>query len=107
MGYTEAGLWDRLEAFQKVSAELAGAKDVAGAADKALELALDLTGAPVAFISLVDETGTRQQVFSRGADPSRPVAGDDIARLFAAASAGSPDSGRDAYYGLPLEAGGK
>ncbi|HEX9098113.1 MAG TPA: GAF domain-containing protein [Candidatus Dormibacteraeota bacterium] len=107
MGYTEAGLWDRLEAFQKVSAELAGAKDIAPVADKALELALELTGASVAFISLVDEAGTRQQVFSHAADPAGPVSGDEIDRLFAGASAGSPDSGRDAYYGLPLKAGGK
>src|SRR6202158_3125155 len=107
MDDTETGLWDRLEAFQKVSAELAGAQDLAHAADLALELALELTGASVAFIGMVDDAGARQQVFSRVADSARPVASDEIDRLFAAAAGSSPDSGRDAYYGLPLRAGGK
>lgn len=106
MGYTETGLWDRLDAFQKVSADLAGAQDFARAADFALELALELTGASVAFIGLVDDAGTRQQVFARAADPARSVTGDEIDRLSAAASDGSPGSGNDAYYGLPLNAGG-
>jgi signal transduction histidine kinase len=107
VGYTETGLWDRLEAFQKVSAELAGTQDLARAADLALGLALELTGASVAFIGMVDDAGARQQVFSRAADPARPVKGDEIDRIFAAAAGNSPDSGRDAYHGLPLRAGGK
>jgi len=104
VGYTETGLWDRLEAFQRVSAGLAGAQDLARAADLALDLALELTAASVAFIGLVDDAGTRQQVFSRGVDPARSVTGDEIDRLFAAASGSSPGSGQDAYYGVPLRA---
>jgi signal transduction histidine kinase len=107
VGDTETGLWDRLEAFQKVSAELAGAQDVARAADVALELALELTGASVAFIGLVDDAGTRQQVFSRAADPERSVTGDEIDRLLATPDARHPSSRRDAYVGLPLKATGK
>jgi signal transduction histidine kinase len=107
VGDTESGLWDRLEAFQRASAELAGAQDVARAADLALELALELTGASVAFIGLVDAAGTRQHVFSRAADPARSAASDEIDRLFAAASGGPQGSGRDAYLGLPLKAAGK
>jgi signal transduction histidine kinase len=107
VGYTETGLWDRLEAFQRVSAELAGAQDLARAADLALGLALELTGASVAFIGLVDDAGARQQVFSRASDPARSVTGDEIDTLFASATNGSPDSGGDAYYGLPLRAGGR
>src|ERR1700687_516560 len=107
MDDTETGLWDRLEAFQKVSAELAGAQGRAHAAALARELALELTGASVAFIGMVDDAGARQQVFSRVADSARPVASDEIDRLFAAAAGSSPDSGRDAYYGLPLRARGK
>ncbi len=106
MGHTETGLWDRLEAFQKVSADLAAAQDLARAADLALELALELTGASVAFIGLVDDAGTRQQVFSRAADPAQSVTYDEIDRLSAVASDGSPGSGKDAYYGLSLNAGG-
>src|SRR5260370_13210499 len=105
-GDTEGRLLDRLEAFQKVSADMAGAQDVARAADLALEVALELTGASVGFIGLVDDAGTRQQVFSRAADPARSVTGDQIDRFFAAACS-SPESGGGAYYGLPLRAQGK
>src|SRR5260370_11959702 len=107
MGYTETGLWDRLEAFQKVSAELAGAQDLARAADLALGLALELTGASVAFVGLVDDAGARQQVFSRAADPARSMTGEEIDKLFTAASSSAPGSGPSEYYGLPLRAGGK
>jgi signal transduction histidine kinase len=107
VGDTETSLWDRLEAFQRVSAELAGAQDVTRAAELALGLALELTGASVAFIGLVDDAGTRQQVFSRAADPALSVTGDEIDRLFAAASGGPPAAGKDAYLGVPLKAAGK
>ncbi len=114
-GYSETGLWDRLEAFQAVSAEIAGAPDIAHVADQALQLALELTGAVVAFMALVDDAGNRQQVYSRAVDPSRLVTGDEIDELFAAASlAGSPksaarmpDPGLNAYVGLHLKAGGR
>ncbi len=107
MGYTEAGLWDRLEAFQKVSAELAGAQDIAPAAEQALELALQLTGASVAFIGLVDEAGARHEVYSRAADPARAVPRDEIDKLLGAGAGSSPDSSLDSYYGLTLQAGGQ
>jgi signal transduction histidine kinase len=107
-GYSETGLWDRLEAFARVSADLAGSQDLARAAEQALQLALELTGASVAFIGLVDDAGGRQQVFSRAADPGRSVSADEIDRLFAAAGINrSTDSGLGAYCGLPLTAGGK
>jgi signal transduction histidine kinase len=106
-GYSETGLWDRLEAYAKVAAGLAGSQDLARAADQALQLALELTGASVAFIGLVDDAGARQQVYSRAADPARSVTGDEINRLFAAGANRSPDSDLDAYCGLPLRAGGK
>jgi signal transduction histidine kinase len=35
------------------------------------------------------------------------MTGDDIDKLFAAASSSAPGSGQDEYYGLPLRAGGK
>jgi signal transduction histidine kinase len=107
VGYTEAGLWDRLEAFQKVSAELAGAQDIAPAAEQALELALQLTGASVAFIGLVDEAGTRHEVYSRTADPARAVPRDEIDRLLGAGAGSSTDSPLDGYYGVTLQAGGR
>jgi signal transduction histidine kinase len=114
-GYSETGLWDRLEAFQTVSAEMAGTQDLAQVADQALQLALELTGAAVAFISMLDDAGNRQQVYSRAADPSSKVTGDEIDRLFAAASVASsakssarmPDPGLSVYVGVQLKAGGR
>ena len=115
-GQSETGLWDRLEAFQSVSAGIAGAQDLEGVADEALKLALELAGASVAFIGLVDDAGSRQQVFSRASDPARSVTGDEIEGLFAAAatemrSATStvhkPVPDLSSYYGLPLKVGGK
>ncbi len=109
-------MWDRLEAFQTVSSDMAGAKDPAELADHALRLALDLTGAAVAFIGLVDDAGKRQEVYSRGADPRPPLTSDEIDELFAAAAerpTGArraplvPDHGLNDYVGMPLEAGGK
>src|ERR1700680_2375697 len=93
---------------------MAGAQDIAQAADQALHLALELTGASVAFIGLFDDAGKRQQVFSRAADPSRSLNGDEIDRLFAAArtsrsprkTARMPDPGLNSYCGIPLKAGG-
>ncbi len=107
-GYSETGLWDRLEALATVSADLAGSQDLARAAEQALQLALELTGASVAFVGLIDEAGGRQQVFSRAADPGRSVSAGEIDSLFAAAGINtSTDSGLGAYCGLPLTAGGK
>jgi signal transduction histidine kinase len=113
-GYSESGLWDRLEAFQQVSAEMAGAQDLSEVAQQALTLALELTGAEFAFIGLFDDAGNRQQVWSRAADPSRNVTGDEIDLLFAAAdsarartAARLPDPGLNTYVGMPLRVGGR
>jgi len=115
-GYSEIGVWERLEAFEAAAADMAGARDLGQLAEQALGLALELTGASVAFIGLVDEAGNRQQVYSRAADPARSLAGDEIDRLFAAAAdapsslrnaAPMPTTGLSAYCGLPLKAGGK
>ncbi|HSS93984.1 MAG TPA: GAF domain-containing protein [Candidatus Dormibacteraeota bacterium] len=116
-GYSETGLWDRLEAFQSASADIAGSQNLEQVADQALQLALELTGADVAFIGLDDDAGGgRQQVFSGAADPNRSISGDEIERLFATASgtpgsarvsAQMPDPGLSAYVGMPLKAGGK
>ena len=93
---------------------MAGAQGIAQSADQALQLALELTGASVAFIGLFDDAGNRQQVYSRAADPGRSLDGDEIDRLFAAAGASGsarkaarvPDRGLNAYCGIPLKAGG-
>src|ERR1700730_11119038 len=94
---------------------MAGAQGLGQLADKALELALELSGASVAFLSLDDDAGSRQQVFSHAADPTMSVTGDEIDRLFAAAAnsersprtaAHVPVAGLNQFVGLPLNAGG-
>jgi len=95
---------------------MAGAHHIAELADKALRLALDLTGASVAFIGLVDEAGNRQDVYSRAAAEGSSMTGDQIDKLFAAATKRAsparraplvPDHGLNDYYGLALKAGGR
>src|SRR2546426_1151151 len=95
---------------------MAGAQNLAELADKALGLALDLTGASVAFIGLVDEAGKRQEVFSRAAEAGTSVTRVEIDELFAAAAKSTtparraplvPDHGLNDYVGLPLMASGK
>ncbi|HEV3100733.1 MAG TPA: GAF domain-containing protein [Candidatus Dormibacteraeota bacterium] len=113
-GYSETGLGDRLEAFESASSDMAGTQDVAQVAGNALQLALEMTGASVAFIGLFDDAGNRQQVYSRAADPTRSVKGEEIDSLFAAAAATAsprkaaqmPDPGLSDYCGIPLKAAG-
>ena len=109
-------MWDRLEAFQAVSSDVARAKDLAKVADQALGLALELTGAAVAFIGLVDDAGNRQEVYSRGAEAGGSMSREQIDEMFATAGKPSsparraplvPDHGLNDYVGMPLEAGGK
>jgi len=109
-------VWDRLEAFQAVSSDVARAKDLAQVADQALGLALELTGAAVAFIGLVDDAGNRQEVYSRGAEAGASMTRKQIDEMFATAGKPSsparraplvPDHGLNDYVGMPLEAGGK
>jgi signal transduction histidine kinase len=93
---------------------MAGTQDVAQVAGNALQLALEMTGASVAFIGLFDDAGNRQQVYSRAADPTRSVKGEEIDSLFAAAAATAsprkaaqmPDPGLSDYCGIPLKAAG-
>src|SRR5258708_10964754 len=115
-GHSEAALWDRLDAFQTVSSDMAGTQDPAELADLALRLAIDLTGATVAFIGLVDQAGNHQEVYSRGAGAEPSMTGDQIDALFAATSKPPnparraplvPDHGLNDYVGTPLKAGGK
>jgi hypothetical protein len=58
----EAGFWEQFETFQSVSVDLARFSDQV--VERALELALELTGSSAAFIALADDTGGRKQVYS-------------------------------------------
>ncbi len=113
-GRLETSLWDRIETFHSASGEAAGAGDVAMVADRALEIALELTHATVAFVGLVDEAGVSRQIYSRSADAAQPVPKDEIDRIFAGATNGehpvtAVDSDRSvtSFRGQPLHAGGR
>jgi signal transduction histidine kinase len=113
-GRLETSLWDRIETLHSATGEAAGAGDVALVADKALEIALELTHATVAFIGLVDEADSSRQIYSRSADSAQPVAGEEIDRIFASSANGvhpvtAVDSDRSvtSFRGQPLHAGGR
>jgi signal transduction histidine kinase len=112
----EAGFWEQFETFQSVSVDLARFRDLDQVAERALELALDLTKASLAFIALEDDSGARKQVYSRAANPAEALPDDEIEALFQRASsearptAGKPhagDSGMGSFCGQALQAGGR
>jgi signal transduction histidine kinase len=112
----EAGFWEQFETFQSVSVDLAQFHELEKVADRALELALDLTKSSVAFLALVDDSGARGKVFSRSANASRSLGEDEISKMVESASDGArpvPGSKRQtdptngSYYGQNLQAGGR
>jgi signal transduction histidine kinase len=116
VGQLEADFWEQFEAFQSVSVDLARISDLDQVADRALELALDLTRSSVAFLALVDDSGDRQQVYTRAATPSQALEAGQIEELIAhAATADRPVAGASptsdpnisSFYGQPLLAGGR
>lgn len=102
----EADFWDLLEAVQSVSLELARLKEVSQVAEAALKLALDLTRAAVAFITLTDVAGGRDRVFWRTAAPPEALDAIDIERLVTS-TASSAQAGVSSLPSLinPLKAG--
>jgi signal transduction histidine kinase len=118
---SEAGLWDQLGALQSSLAEMAGLRDVRLLAERSLDLALELTHSPTAFLSLVATAGTDHEVYSRSAGQSATLPQttiDLLARDVAAKGAGhvvnavDPARGHVAdfplktFLGMPLQAGG-
>jgi signal transduction histidine kinase len=110
----DAGFWEQFEAFQSVSVDLGRLRDLDEVVERALDLAVELTKSPVAFIALVDDNGGRRQVYSRAANPSRALPEDEIERLFEGASNGArPSTARPdepvlgSFLGQPLQAGGR
>lgn len=112
----DAGFWEQFEAFQSVSVELARFRDLDQVAERSLELALDLTRSSLAFLALVDDSGEREQVYSRAATPAQELPADQIEELVArAATEARPVAGTSptadptfsSFYGQPLLAGGR
>ena len=112
----EADFWEQFEAFQFVSVDLARYRDLDEVAERALELAIDLTKSSVAFIALVDDTGDRKQVYTRAAVPSEALSEDQIDKMVknAAPARGSMDGAsrhldpaQSTFCGQVLQAGGR
>jgi len=112
---TEAGFWEQFETFQSVSVDLAMYHELDKVADRALDLALDLTKSSVAFLALVDDSGARRQVYSRSANSSQRLPEDEVDRMVQSASNGerpttmtrTSGSTAGSFYGQPLLAGGR
>lgn len=115
----EAGFWEQFEAFQYVSVDLARYRDLDEVADRALELALELTKSSVAFIALMDDGGSRKQVYTRAATPTDALTEDQIDRMVEKASIAPGSSGpvpvvprqadaiQNTFFGQALLAGGR
>jgi signal transduction histidine kinase len=112
----EADFWEQFEAFQSVSVDLARMSDLDQVAERALELAMELTRSSVAFLALVDDSGDRKQIYTRAAAPSQTLEAAQIEELIAnTATASRPVAGASpmgdpnlsSFYGQPLLAGGR
>jgi signal transduction histidine kinase len=103
----EAGFWEQFEAFQSVSLELAGYRDLDDVAERALDLALALTKSSTAFIALIDDTGARSQVYSRSASPTVALSDGEIEKLAATPEALIDPALSSSFCGQTLQAGGR
>jgi signal transduction histidine kinase len=80
----EGGSAGEVEALDAAVRELAVAQDWSQIAERALTLALDLTGASVAFIGLDDHAEGDRHVYSKAADPSAEPSDAEIEQLIKA-----------------------
>jgi signal transduction histidine kinase len=106
----DADFWEQFEAFQFVSVDLARFRDLDEVAERALELALELTKSSVAFIVLVDDAGDRKQVYTKAAAPADALTESQIDTMVDNAA---PDQSRhvesapSTFCGHVLQAGGR
>jgi len=106
----DADFWEQFEAFQFVSVDLARFRDLDEVAERALELALELTRSSVAFIVLVDDTGDRRQVYTKAAAPADALTESQIDKMFDNAAPGQSrqvESAQSTFCGQVLQAGGR
>jgi signal transduction histidine kinase len=103
----EAGFWEQFEAFQSVSLELAGYRELDDVAERAMDLALALTKSSMAFIALIDDTGARSQVYSRSASPTAELSDGEIEKLAASPEALIDPALSSSFCGHTLQAGGR
>ena len=106
----ETDFWEQFEAFQFISVDLARFRDLDEVAERALELALELTKSSVAFIALVDDTGDRKQVYTRAAAPADDLTEDQIDKMVknaAPVQSRHEESAQSTFCGQALQAGGR
>jgi signal transduction histidine kinase len=77
----EGGSAGELEALDAAVRELAAAQDWPQIVERALTLAIDLTGASIAFIGVEDQGEGGRHVYSKAADPSAEPSDDEIEQL--------------------------
>jgi signal transduction histidine kinase len=82
----EGGSGERVEALAAATRELTAAQDWSQIAQRALNLALELTGATIAFIGLNDDSGGGHHVYSKAAGTSARPPDDEIDELIAASA---------------------
>jgi signal transduction histidine kinase len=80
----EGGSPGEVEALDAAVRELAAAQDWSQIAERALTLALDLTGASIAFIGLDDQAEGDRHVYSKAAEPSAKPSDAEIEQLIKA-----------------------
>jgi signal transduction histidine kinase len=103
----EADFWEQFETFQSVSLELAGFRELDQVAERALDLALDLTKSSTAFIALFDDNGARQHLYSRSTNPAETLPDDEIESMFEKARRLNDPSLTSSFCGQTLQAGGR
>lgn len=81
----DAAQGDLLQAFESAGVELARVKTVADVAETALALALELTQAAVAFLTVSDENGEARHVFSRPRSSADGMTDGEVEGVVAAA----------------------
>jgi len=90
---------------------MSATRDLVQLCELSLGLALDLTGASVAFIGLVDEAGVRDRVFTHSRDPKWAFKPEDVDTLLVDATAkgkgARPLQSVSSFAALQLRAGGE
>jgi signal transduction histidine kinase len=107
----QGGSREKLDALAAATRELAAEPDWSGTAERALTLALELTGASIAFIGVNDEVDAGRRVYSKAADPSAKPSDEELDQLITASAPEVGGNGRgpapiESSYAQPLVAGG-
>lgn len=106
----DVAVGDLFKEVQSAGVRLARATSVPEAAETALQLALELSHAAVAFIAITDESGEHGRVFSKTRHPDEQLSDADMETVFASAATGpvsTSPAGLRSTCARPLTAGGE